>query len=467
MAREFKLPDLGEGIHEGEIIAVKVAVGDMVKEEQPIFEVETDKAATEIPSPYSGRVTAINVKAGDTVHVGDVLMVFDGGGEAPAVTPPEEKSKTSPESREARGAAEGLEKAAGLPPTTKPTLVPAAQEPTAPVEKAAPSPTEGPVPASPATRRLARELGVDLHQVPGSGPAGLVTAEDVRRFAEGARPAQPEPEVKETVEEAAPVPTPAQGGVREVTAPPLPDFGKWGAVETTPLRSVRRATARHMALAWSQIPHVSTTDEADITELEAFRRRHQAGVEKQGGKLTLTVFALKAAVAALKAFPMFNSSLDMEREEVILKHYYHLGVATDTDRGLMVPVMRDVDRKSVVELSKELSAMALRARDGQTPLEEMQGGTFTITNIGMLGGRSFAPIINYPEVAILGLARAKLEPVVRMIGEGAEDYEIRPRLMLPLILAFDHRVVDGAEAARFLRRVAELLENPETLLLTL
>jgi pyruvate dehydrogenase E2 component (dihydrolipoamide acetyltransferase) len=243
--------------------------------------------------------------------------------------------------------------------------------------------------------------------------------------------------------------------------PELPDFGRWGAVERVPLRSVRRSTAKHMARAWSQIPHVSHQDVADVTELEAFRQKYKDEIAAQGGGLTLTVFVMKAAVAALKAHPRFNASLDADTEEIVLKKYYHIGLAVDTERGLLVPVVRDVDRKSIAELAVEVKELVTRTRDGEASLEEMQGGTLTITNPGPLGGTAFAPIVNYPEVAILGMARASWQPVVR--GKG-EDAEIVPRFLLPLVLAFDHRVVDGADAARFTNTIIEILEDPDRLL---
>ena len=242
----------------------------------------------------------------------------------------------------------------------------------------------------------------------------------------------------------------------------FPTFGRWGPVSRDPLRSVRKATARHMALAWSQIPHVTHQDVVDITELEAFRRRHKEEVGARQGALSLTVFAMKAATAALKAFPRFNASLDVERQEIILKQYYHIGVAVDTDRGLIVPVIRDVDHKSVMQLALELNDLVARARSGKIDREELSGGTFTITNIGVLGGTGFTPIVNYPEVAILGMARAALQPIVKGTGD---DFEVLPRFMLPLILGFDHRVVDGADAARFLGMIMETLADPEKLLM--
>jgi pyruvate dehydrogenase E2 component (dihydrolipoamide acetyltransferase) len=438
MAQPFNLPDLGEGIHEGEIVSVLVAAGDSVTEGQPIIVVETDKATVEIPSPFSGTVTKVRVEAEEVVHVGQTLMEFrvEGAEEEPV-------------------AAEAAEPA--LLPEAK------AEEPPAVLPAGAQA---GPVPASPATRRLARELGVDLRDVSPSGPAGLVTAVDVRSHAEARKSGEapkPAPETQEKPKPKPPTP-PALTPVRPSTvgSPALPDFGHWGPVERLPLRSVRRATAKQMALAWSQIPHVSHQEEADITELERFRLKHKDAVEAAGGHLSLTVFAVKALVAALKSFPRFNASLDPETEEIILKRYYHIGVAVDTERGLVVPVIRDADRKSVQDLAVEIQQMSTRAREAKVDLESLRGGTFTLTNIGPLGGTGFTPIINYPEVAIMGMGRARLQPVVQ---GSLEDYRVRPRLILPLVLAFDHRVLDGADAARFANKFIACLEDPDKLLM--
>ncbi|HEA69478.1 MAG TPA: 2-oxo acid dehydrogenase subunit E2 [Desulfobacterales bacterium] len=422
MSRPFKLPDLGEGIHEGEIIAVIVSVGDQVTEGDPILEVETDKAAVEIPSPFTGTVEAIMVKPGDLVEVGDVLMTF-GNGE------PVEKdtAEKQPDQVKDEASAPSIDR------------------------------SKEPVPASPATRRLARELGIDLHQVPPSGPEGLVTVADVRSFVEKGKKPKEVPEPAE--------PTPKAASAPRIAAPPLPDFAKWGPVEEIPVRSIRRATAKKMALAWSQIPHVTTQDVADITKLEEFRSKHKGGIEAKGGKLTLTVFALKAAATALKAYPNFNSTLDMAASRIIIKHYFHLGVAVDTDNGLVVSVIREVDRKSITELAIELNDLVQRTRARKTTLEEMQGSTFTITNIGAAGGGHFSPIINYPEVAILGMGSARLQPVV-MKTKG-KDQAIVPRLIMPLTLAIDHRALDGADATRFLRLIIDALEDPDELLMTM
>ena len=428
MARSFKLPDLGEGIHEGEVLAVPVAIGQEVKEGDIILEVETDKAAVEIPSPYSGSVEEIFVKPGDIVNVGDVMMTFSNG----------EHAQTAKDEK----------------PIPKPAA-PAETTAADPVEALAPK--QGPVPASPATRRLARELGVDLHSVTPTGPAGLVTAEDVRHFAEIGKPGKQAPATSPDVpEDARPL---------EISEPPLPDFSRWGSVERVPFRSIRRATGKQMSLAWSLIPHVNSQDVIDITKLEAFRQKHKSDIEAAGGKLTLTVFALKAVATALKTYPNFNATLDTANAEIIIKQYYNIGVAVNTDNGLIVPVVRDVDRKSIKELSVELNDLVQRTRARKTTLEEMQGGTFTITNAGAMGGGFFAPIINHPEVAILGLGQARMQPVVREQGQG--DFQIVPRLMMPIVLCIDHRVLDGADAIKFLRIIIDTLEDPDELLMSM
>ena len=428
MSQAYKLPDLGEGIHEGEILAVMVKVGQEVKEGDIILEVETDKAAVEIPSPHTGRIEEIFVKPGDVVNVGDVMMTFSGG----------EKAVDVAEKEPAETPANQAEKVA--------------QAPSSPAHTAT-----GPVPASPATRRLAREMGVDLHRVNPTGPAGLVTAEDVRAFADKGPAGQkdvPTPAVSEAESHSAHVPIPA-----------LPDFEKWGSVERIPFRSIRRATARQMSLAWSQIPHVNSQDVIDVTKLEAFRQKHKAEIERVGGKLTLTVFALKAIATALKTYPNFNATLDTVNSEIIIKHYYNIGVAVNTDSGLIVPVVRDVDRKSIRELAVELNDLVQRTRARKTPVEEMQGGTFTITNAGAMGGGFFAPIINYPEVAILGVGQARMQPVAREKEKG--NFVIVPRLMMPVVLCIDHRVLDGADAIRFLRVLVDTLEDPDELLISM
>jgi pyruvate dehydrogenase E2 component (dihydrolipoamide acetyltransferase) len=421
MAQEFRLPDLGEGLTEAEIVQVLVGEGDEVKEDQPILLVETEKAQVELPSPFGGRVAKVHVRAGERVKVGSVLVSFESAGGKGATASP------------ARSVAEPRVGGAGgdsLSPPAR-TMPPA---------------------ATPATRRLARELGVDLATVKGSGSAGRITDDDVRTAA-GKAP---------RVERPAEVPAaPAEPG-RPLEAPrelpALPRFEQWGPVEREALRSVRRRSAEHLALAWAVIPHVTQHDQADITDLEGLRRRQAPGVRESGGDLTLTALLVKAAAIVLQAHPRFNASLDHQTGELVKKRYYNIGVAVDTPNGLVVPVLRDADRKRVREVAAELPQLAARARDGKATLEDLRGGTFTVTNTGALGGTGATPIINYPEVAILGVGRAREMPVVR-------DGQVVVRLILPLSIAFDHRVIDGMEAARFGADLVRLLEDPERLLL--
>jgi pyruvate dehydrogenase E2 component (dihydrolipoamide acetyltransferase) len=428
MAKAFKLPDLGEGIHEGEVLAVRVSAGQAVKEGDIILEVETDKAAVEIPSPYTGTVLEILVKPGDTVRVGQVLMTFSEAGEKPEPLP--EPAAPAPQ-------AAAVEAPVGAP--------------------SAAGARQGPVPASPATRRLARELGVELAQVPPSGAAGLVTADDVRAFAASGPTAR--------TPAAAPAgPAPERPPRPSVSPAELPDFSKWGAVERVPFRSIRRATARQMSQAWEQIPHVNSQDYVDVTRLEAFRRKHKHDVEALGGRLTVTVFALKAVATALKAHPRINASLDTAAGEIVLKKHYHIGVAVNTDDGLVVPVVRDVDNKSIKELAVELHTLVQRTHARKIALEELQGGTFTITNAGALGGWMFAPIINYPQVAILGLGQGRLRPAV---VKRASGLAIAARLIMPTVLCIDHRVLDGADAVNFLKLFKQVMEDPDELLMSL
>jgi len=408
MSRAFVLPDLGEGLVEAEIRAVLVREGQVIQEDAPLLEVETDKAQVEIPSPYGGRVEKIHVEPGQTVKVGQVLVTFADG--APAVRP---------------GAA-------------------AAQTP-APAPASASS--GGSVTAAPSTRRLARELGVELGRVRGTGPGGRVSDDDVRAAAGGAAPA---------ARPAAPAGSAKPLARVGLEPPPLPNFEQWGPVERRPLSHLRRTIAERMALSAALVPHVTHFDKADITELDAMVARSFETARQRGVTLTLTSFILKAAALALSEHPQFNASLDAAAGELVVKRYCHLGIAVATDRGLIVPVIRDADRKPVLDLARELAALAQRVRDGKATLEDLRGGTFTVTNIGALGGTGAIPIINYPEVAILGVARGREEPVVR-------GGRIVPRTMLPLSLTFDHRVADGADGARFAQAIVRRLEAPETL----
>ena len=432
MPTEFQLPDLGENIEGGDVISVLVKEGDVLSTDQPVIELETDKAVIEIPSSVSGRIKEILVKEGGRASVGQPILTVD----ADSVPAPEAES-------EPVDAPEGSTEQPPAETRTEPPAAGSQSEPPA----AGPSitlPAQGKsVPAAPSVRRLAREIGVDISLVSGSGPGGRISQEDVKAYSRKLN--------------AGGAVHPAAEGPG-MTGAPLPDFSQWGAVERRPMSNVRRTTAERLSHAWSTIPHVTQFDKADITDLERWRREFGEKVAASGAKLTVTAVVLKVAAAALKVFPQFNASVDMAGKEVIFKHYYHVGVAVDTDRGLLVPVVRDVDKKNIVELAVELGRTAEQARSGKITPDEMQGGCFTVSNLGGIGGTAFAPIVNPPQVAILGVARGAMEPVF-------DGGEFKPRLMMPLALSYDHRQIDGADGARFLRWVAQALENPFLLLL--
>ena len=444
MATELKLPVLGENIEQGTVVKLLVSVGDAIEKDQPVLEIETDKAVMELPSDVSGTVSAINVKEGDAVKVGQVVLTVDGaGGAAPKETAPKEAPKPAKKEQAAPKTEAPAPKAVKAPAEKAPALPAETPVETEEAEPAA-SRERRAVLATPTVRRMAREIGIDIHQVPGSGPGGRVSVEDVKRFSKDIN----------TATAARPMATP----LRPAKTEPLPDFERWGEVSIEEMSSVRRRTAQHMAHAWATIPHVTQFDKADVTDLERLRKEYGPRVEKAGGKLTLTAFLIKIVAAALQRFPNVNATIDVEHEEIIYKKYYNIGVAVDTDRGLLVPVVRDADTKSVTDIAVELVETARKARDRKLSLEDMQGGTFTITNLGGVGGTAFTPIVNAPEAAILGVSRSQIEPVYI-------DGEFRPRTMLPLSLSYDHRIIDGADAARFLRWIAEAAEQPFLLLL--
>ncbi|MBI1926443.1 2-oxo acid dehydrogenase subunit E2 [Candidatus Poribacteria bacterium] len=440
MEKEFTLPELGENIESGDIVNILVSVGDTIQKEQPVVEIETDKAAIEVPSSMGGVVKAIYMKVGEKAQVGQPILSVETEAESeePAeakVEVPEAKERAATEAEPPEfEAEEAVEVKEGALKVGEKEIAPPSPQPwrDAPREVA---------PAAPSVRRFAREIGIDINQVRGSGPGGRISIEDVKNYAR-----------QITAELKSPEPPPPVPTGRIVT-PSLPDFSKWGAVERKRMGNVRYATAKHLSLAWSTIPHVSHSDKADITELEQLRKDFGGRAEAAGGKLTITAILLKVAVSALKRFPQFNASVEMEKVEIIYKKYYHIGVAVDTDRGLLVPVIRDVDRKSILELSVELTQISEKTRNRKLSLEEMQGGTFTITNLGGISGTHFSPIVNHPEVAILGVARSRIEPVFI-------DGQFQPRTMLPLTLSYDHRLIDGADAARFVRWMVDALEQP-------
>jgi pyruvate dehydrogenase E2 component (dihydrolipoamide acetyltransferase) len=446
---DFRLPELGEGIADATVVAVAVKAGERVKSGQTIVEVETDKASVPVPAPSDGTVSEVRVKPGDKIKVGQVIAVLgDGAAEAKKAKPepsnkgepqraPTPKAKEPKEEAQAeqRPTEEKKKEAPEAPPQPKESKAPAAQPP-AP-EGNGRQESAQPIPAGPATRRLARELGVSLREIRGSARGGRVTIDDVKAY------------VKRRI---------TQPGGDGLGAPPLPDFSKYGPVEKRPISNLRRKIAENLTIAWHTAPAVTQFDLADITELEAGRKRATENLPKGASKITMTVLAVRAVVAALREFPHFASSLDLAAGVQVFKQYFHIGIAVDTERGLVVPVIRDADKKNLRDLAAEIAAVAEKARGGKLTIDEMRGGVFTITNLGGIGGTAFSPIINYPEVAILGLARSSLQPVVR-------DGKIEPRLMLPLCLSYDHRVIDGADAARFTTRLAQLFSDPIRLLM--
>jgi pyruvate dehydrogenase E2 component (dihydrolipoamide acetyltransferase) len=434
MATEFVLPVLGDGIDGGTLVKILVSVGDTIEEGQNVLELETDKAVLEVPSTVSGKIQAIAVQEGAKVNIGDAVFTVDesaAGGEEEA--PAEEEEAPAAEEEAPTTGEEPVETAAAPAPEKKQEAK--AKPAPAPATPVAGGDEYAPVPASPSTRRFAREIGLDIQSVTGTGPGGRISEGDVKSRA------------REILS--------SGGGVATgVPAAPLPDFSKFGLIETEAFSNVRRATSNQMARSW-QAPHVTQFDKADITSIEKLRKKYSPLAEKQGGKLTVTAILIKVIVAALKKFPQFNSSLDLANEQLILKKYYNIGVAVDTERGLLVPVIHNADQKSLFAIAAELGEIAERARNKKTGLQELQGGCFTLTNLGGIGGTQFTPIVNTPEVAILGVARGGMEPVWNK-----ETNAFEPRLMLPLCLSYDHRVIDGADGARFLRFIAEALEEP-------
>ena len=440
-ASEFKLPELGENIAQGDLVRLMIATGDSVSQGQPVMELETDKAVIEVPSSVSGVVKDIRVKQGEKVKVGQVIFTLQAGSSA---APGASKHAPVEHASEQHGArlsfqaaieAEGKTEEEVLPPDP-PQTRPADFSMPAQLGKVAGTEHRDPIPAAPHVRRLARELGLDIHDVKGTGPGGRISEDDVKAYS------------KALLTSIA-----SQSPRTGLPHPKLPDFSKWGKIERVSMRGVRRKTAEHLWQAWNTIPHVTQQDKADITELEQLRARFAPKAQEAGGKMTVTAIALKVCASALKVFPQFNASIDMGTEEIVYKQYIHIGVAVDTDRGLLVPVIHDVDKKNIVELAAELTQISKKAKEKKLTAEEMSGGTFTITNLGGIGGTGFSPIVNFPEVAILGLSRSSMEPVW-MNGK------FEPRQVIPLSLSYDHRLIDGADAARFLRWIAEAFEQP-------
>lgn len=418
---DLKLPKLGEGSDSGVVVNVFVKEGDTIAKDQTIIELENEKAVATIPATAAGVVTKVFVKAGDKITIGQrILSLGESGGAATSPSPKSSVNRTAPEP-EAEGPAEDSEAESDESESVPPRVA-------APV-------------SSPSLRRVARELGIDLIRIRGSGAGGRVEMSDVRAYIQRLEKSAAKGKSAGTV-----AAVPAKPAAEQV------DFSKWGAVTKKSITPLRQVIARRMWENWNAIPHVTQFDEADFTRLNDLRKKFAAAYEAKGNKLTLTPLVLKAVAATLKKHPIFNSSLDEVANEIVLKDYIHLGIAVDTDAGLIVPVLRDVDKRSVLELAKELEQLAQKARDRKVTADELKGGTFTISNQGAIGGAHFTPIVNKPEVAILGLGRGAMKPVVR---EG----KVEVRMMTPLGLSYDHRVIDGGAAARFIVDLVAVLQD--------
>jgi pyruvate dehydrogenase E2 component (dihydrolipoamide acetyltransferase) len=440
MATEFKLPDLGENIASGDVVTVFVAEGDVIKPGQALLEVETDKAVIEVPCPPGGMIAKVLVKKGDTVKVGQPLVVLDAAGAAAAAPA---KKPAAPVAPAAQPAAPVSKPAASAPPPKAAAPAVAATAPAAvpvpAVEPPAAAATATVEPAGPAVRRLARELGVDLARVRGTGPAGRIIRDDVIAAVRQSSAA------------------PAGRARPESTAT---ERDEWGPVRREQMSRMRKTIAANMVRSVSTIPHLTNFDDADVTEMENLRKASASEYAKSNLKLTALAFVVKAVSLSLRAHPAVNASIDMERGEILYKDYVNVGLAVDTPRGLVVPVLRDCDQLSIPQIAQSIADTAEKAKNAQYGLEDLKGGTFTISNLGAIGGTYSTPIINWPEVAILLVGRSRKMPVVH-------DDKIEPRLMMPLSLSYDHRIIDGALAARFLKEVIGYLESPGRLLLAM
>jgi len=438
-ATDVTVPDIGD-FKDVPIIEIHVKEGDAVNADDPLVTLESDKATMEVPAPASGTVERVLVKVGDRVSEGSPIVRLRGG-EGAMTQPPSLIGQQEPPPQQQPPVA--------VPPATRAAAVDFSRIQAAPQPPTAVSPAAGPdfsrIHASPSVRRIARELNVDLATVKGTGEKGRITKEDVLAFLKGPGAAPV----------GAPVAVPGGAGIPEI---PAVDFSKFGPIETKPLPRIKKLSGPHLHRAWLNVPHVTHQDEADITDLEAYRKELDAAARDKGYRVTLLAFLMKAALSALKQFPEFNASLSPEKDSLILKKYYHLGVAVDTPEGLVVPIVRDVDRKGIHELSQELGVVSKKARDGKLAAADMQGGCFTISSLGGIGGTAFTPIVNAPEVAILGVVRSRMAPV--WDGES-----FVPHLMLPVSLSYDHRVIDGALAARFTRHLCHVLEDVRRLVL--
>lgn len=447
---EFKLPNLGEGVESADVAEVMVAVGDTIEAGQPVMELETEKAVMEVPCPEAGTIESLNVKSGDSLSVGQTILTLRTAGKsgqkaaaAPAGSAPAKSEPAKAKASESSKSSES-KKASAPAAESKSTAISRPAAATEETENGHP-----PVPAAPSTRRLARKLGVNLRNVTGSGPGGRISQEDVEEYVKGRLEQAQLPAVSRSAG------TVIVGG--SLAPPPLPDFSKYGLVEREKLSKIARTAAENLTVSWNVIPHVTQHDRADITDLEAARKRFGQGIGKQGPKVTMTAVAIKALTKCLQIYPKFNASLDPETSEIVFKKFYNIGCAVDTPYGLLVPVVKDCDRKSILEIAADVTDLADKARDRKLPIDSMQGATCTVTNLGGIGGTAFTPIVNYPEVCILGMARSQKE--LQLVNG-----QVTERLLLPLALSYDHRVINGADAARFLATLCQMLSDPFQLL---
>lgn len=432
MIVDINLPVIGDNIPSADVIKVNVKEGEKINVNDVIIEIETDKATVEVPSEISGIIKKVFVQEGKKAKVGEPIIsveVSDSSQET-KIEKLEEKVEVIKEEKQTtiQAQTDSSKGQTQKEHTHMPQLVSIPRD----IPKVV-------APAAPSVRRFAREIGIDIHNVRGSGKNGRISIEDVKAYAKN---------LNQQLQSGGIV-----GSGISIAKETLPDFSKFGEIDRQPMNNVRRKTAEHLSYAWATIPHVTQFDKADITELEKIRKRFSKQVESLGGKLTITAILLKVVSSAMKVFPQFNSSVDMEKNEIIYKKYFNVGVAVDTEKGLLVPVIKDVDKKNITQLSVELAEISQKARDKKLSLEDMQGGCFTISNLGGIGGTYFTPIVNSPEVAILGVSKSSIEPIY-------VDGEFRPRLMMPLSLSYDHRIIDGADGIRFLRWIVNALENP-------
>lgn len=443
--KSFKIPELGENIQSATVIKVLVAVGDVVELDQPVLELETDKATIEVPSDVAGKVTEVLVADGSQVTIGQEVLRVEELANVVREEIKEEVKQVKEEVKEVSEVKEEVKEVKEEPKAieTSVAVTPAsASIETANPPKVIPVDSQPPIlqnaaPAAPSVRRLAREIGVDVNQVKGSGPGGRILLDDVKAFSKALHQQRNE----------------MQHIRAEQHQEPLPDFSKFGEVKVEPMSNIRRKTAEHLSYAWHTVPHVTQFDKADITQLEEFRKSYSKTADKYGVKLTVTAILVKVIASAMKKFPQFNASVDMQNKSVVYKQYCNIGVAVDTEHGLIVPVIKNADRLNIIDIAKEINELAEKARNRKAAIADLQGGCFTITNLGGIGGTAFTPIVNSPEVAILGVSRGAMEPVYI-------DGKFEARLMLPLSLSYDHRIIDGADGIRFLRWVIEALENP-------